>query len=195
MKLDHQIVISEFEPKREAAVSVDSVVHSRKRRLSLVRVLARATLLTLGCFVLVQSAVYSLSANATGWWGGGAGIAPYPVYYPLNPYSAPIVATSPSYPIFARAFAPFYGFNAYGFSGNSLYQTGILPSQNPYATGQLQLQAQYIDSLGGDPTMLYRSTQWNWAGTQPLGLSYLPPVGPSAISNYWDHRSYAGSAR
>lgn len=74
----------------------------------------------------------------------------------------------------------------------------MMPAPVGYGmTGQMQMrQQQYVDTAP-----LYVSNHFNWTGSQPMGGSYMPPVGLSSILNssnyngFYDRYYGAGSAR
>ena len=77
-------------------------------------------------------------------------------------------------------FNPFYG-TGYGdpsmYGGN--YTTGEMTSYDPQAIYQQMLMMQ----------MTQYGMALNWNGAQPMGYSYSPPVGLSAISNSMNWRA------
>ncbi len=70
-------------------------------------------------------------------------------------------------------FRPFYG-------------TPYYPVQayyNPYQTGQMSYYGPYNRYPTMDLTPVYISNSINYNGAQPLGYSYMPPIGASAVMN------------
>lgn len=71
-----------------------------------------------------------------------------------------------------------------------------------YGQGQLGIYGQSLGQFPGqypgyqamDWTSVYVANQLNWNGAQPLGGSYMPPIGLSAIMNGQIHRQMVNSA-
>lgn len=65
------------------------------------------------------------------------------------------------------------------------------PTYNPYQTGQMAYYGPYTRYPTMDLTPVYVANSLNYGGSQPLGFSYMPPIGASAIMNDMRYGSMA----
>jgi hypothetical protein len=96
-------------------------------------------------------------------------------------------------PASAHAFMYRGGYYSTGFSGGALAPFQGLPFYPGGGGFQMTGQMGGYGGYGGGVDMmpLYVSNSLNWNGAQPMGFSYLPPMGLSAVGNSMMFNQYA----
>ena len=83
------------------------------------------------------------------------------------------------------------GYGGGGYYGGAMtpfYGTPFYPGPSPMMTGQMNYGYGY-----GGPDMMQVANSLNWSGAQPMGFSYLPPMGLGAIQNTLNYNSLSNA--